>query len=206
MKIKQSLIAATLGVVLGGSVHAASMTVDEAEALLERRGFSNISELDYANGYWLGRATNEMGEVVDVTVDPLEQKITTTGDGQRTTTTVTTKTTTRAVPAPATVVKEVPVIVEREVERPVVVERVVERPIVRQPIVVQEKILVPLGERIDKEDVVAVLHGAGYHDVHDIDWLSNRGVWKAEARDPRGDDREIHVDPYDGSIVHVEND
>ena len=222
MKMKKSLIAVALGALLSGSVFAASMTAGEAAELLSRRGFSNISVLEYDNGFWLGTATNDLGEVVEVTVDPVEQKITTSNNGKQRTTTVTTTTTTRAVPAPATVVQEVPVVVEKEVpvvvekevpvvvekvvDRPVVVERVIEQPAVRQPIVVREQVLVPLGGKIDKETVVAVLHGAGYHDVHDIDWLNNRGVWKAEARDPSGDDREIHVDPYDGSIVHVEND
>jgi hypothetical protein len=214
MKMKKSLIAAALGVMLSGSVFAASMTADEAADLLSRRGFSNVSVLEYDNGFWLGTATNDLGEVVEVTVDPIEQKITTSTNGEKRTTTVTTKTTTRAVPAPRTVVQEVPVVVEKEVpvyvdrvvDRPVVVERVIEQPAVRQPIVVREQVLVPMGGKIDKETVVAVLHGAGYHDVHDIDWLNNRGVWKAEARDPSGDDREIHVDPYDGRIVHVEDD
>jgi hypothetical protein len=216
MKIRQTLIAAALGAVLSGGVFAGSMTASEATDLLARRGYDNISVLEYENGYWIGNATNPVGEVVAVSVDPVEQKITTSSNGRVSTTTVTTKTTTRAVPAPQTVVvekevpvvveKEVPVVVERTVDRPVVVERVIERPVVRQPILVREQVIVPLGERIDKTDVAAVLHGAGYHNVHDIDWLSNRGVWKAEARDPSGDDREIHVDPYDGRIVHVEDD
>ena len=98
-------------------------------------------------------------------------------------------------------------VVKEVVEQPVVVEtRVIEQPVVRVPVVVKEQVLVPLGGKIDKSTVEAVLLGAGYHDVHDIDWLSHRGVWKAEARDPQGDDREIHVDPYDASIVHVEED
>lgn len=216
MKIRTTLIAAALGAVLGGSAYAASLTAAEATDLLERRGYENISVLEYVDGHWIGTAMNDQGMIVDVTVDPVDQRITTSHDGRKTSTTVTTTTTTRAVPAPQTVVvekevpvvveKEVPVVVEKTVERPVVVERVIEQPVVRSPIIVQEKVLVPLGEKIDKTDVAAVLHGAGYHDVHDIDWLSNRGVWKAEARDPSGDDREVHVDPYDGRIVHVEDD
>lgn len=101
---------------------------------------------------------------------------------------------------------EKPVVVEKVVEEPVVVQRVIEQPVVKVPVVVQEKILVPVGGKITKEDVHAVLAGAGYHDIHDIDWLSHQGVWKAEARDPTGDDREIHVDPIDARIVHVEED
>jgi hypothetical protein len=98
-----------------------------------------------------------------------------------------------------------PVVVEK-VEEPVVVQRVIEQPVVKVPVVVQEKILVPVGGKISKEDVRAVLVGAGYYDIHDIDWLEHRGVWKAEARLPGGEDFEIHVDPVDASIVHVEDD
>jgi hypothetical protein len=103
-------------------------------------------------------------------------------------------------------VEKQPVVVEKVVEQPVVVERVIEQPVVKVPVVVQEKILVPVGGKITKEDVHAVLAGAGYHDIHDIDWLDHRGVWKAEARDPTGEDREVHVDPIDARIVHVEDD
>ena len=113
-------------------------------------------------------------------------------------TTVTTKTTTTTT--------KTPVVVERVVEEPVVVERVIEQPVVRVPIVVQEKVLVPVGGKISKADVEAVLLGAGYHNIHDIDWLDHRGVWKAEARDPSGEDFEIHVDPIDARITHVEDD
>jgi len=116
-----------------------------------------------------------------------------------------TTTTTTDVPVVERVVEK-PVVVEKVVEQPVVVERVVEQPVVRVPVVVQEKVLVPVGGKISKADVEAVLHGNGYTDVHDIDWLSHRGVWKAEARYQGGDDVEIHVDPIDASIVHVEDD
>lgn len=113
-------------------------------------------------------------------------------------TTVVTKTTTTTT--------KTPVIVERVHEEPVVVERVIEQPVVRVPVVVREQVLVPVGGKISKADVEAVLLANGYHNVHDIDWLSHRGVWKAEARDDSGDDFEIHVDPIDARITHVEDD
>ncbi len=100
------------------------------------------------------------------------------------------------------VTKETPVVMEKTTQKTVIVEQ----PVVRVPIMVKEEILVPVGGKISKDVVHAVLAGSGYHDIHDIDWLSTRGVWKAEARDPTGDDREVHVDPYDGSILHVEED
>jgi hypothetical protein len=196
MKLRTCLLAASLAAAFSSSVFADSMSADEAEDLLMRRGFTQVSDLEYAGGLWTGTARNERGEIVDISIDPLDQKVT----SHRTTTT-TTVTTTPA-PPPRTIVREVPVVVEK----PVVVERVVEQPVVRTPIMVRERVLVPVGGRISRDDVRAVLSASGYHDIHDIDWLGNRGVWKAEARDPTGDDREIHLDPYDGSIVHVEDD
>lgn len=196
MKIKRCLLAAALATAFSSSVLASSMSVDEAEDLLLRRGYSEISDLEFGGGLWTGTARDERGQIVDITIDPLDEKVT-----SRRTTTTTTVTTSPA-PPPRTIVKEVPVFVEK----PVVVERVIEQPVVRRPIVVQERVLVPLGGRISKETVHAVLAGSGYYDIHDIDWLDHRGVWKAEARDASGDDREIHLDPYDGSIVHVEDD
>jgi hypothetical protein len=195
MNIKQCLLAAALATVFSSSAFATSLSADDAEDLLMRRGFTQVSDLEYAGGLWTGTARNERGEIVDITIDPIDQKI-----SSRRTTTTTTVTT---IPAPPrTIVREVPVVVEK----PVVVERVIEQPVVRTPIVVRERVLVPAGGRISKETVHAVLAGSGYYDIHDIDWLDNRGVWKAEARDASGDDREIHLDPYDGSIVHVEDD
>lgn len=190
MKIRHSLIAAALAATLSGGAAAASLTSIEATQLLEARGYSTISMLELADGQWVGTAVDAGGQSVVVSVDAADSEITTTLPGAATTTTVTTTTSERPGSTPQTVI----------------VEKTIEQPIVREAIVVQEKILVPVGEKIDKTDVAAVLHGAGYHDVHDIDWLSTRGVWKAEARDPAGDDREVHVSPYDGAIVHVEND
>jgi hypothetical protein len=190
MKLRTTLIATALSVAVSGSVWAASLTAAEAAGLLERRGFVDISLLELNNGQWVGTAVDDRGQLVAVSVNAADSEITSTLRGSQSLTTVTTTTSERPSSTPKTVV----------------VERVIEPPVVRQEIVVQQKVLVPLGEKIDKADVAAVLHGAGYHGVHDIDWLSTRGVWKAEARDPAGDDREVHVSPYDGAIVHVEND
>jgi hypothetical protein len=104
------------------------------------------------------------------------------------------------------------VVVTKGEPTPVVVKEVgqetivIEQPVTKVPILVREQILVPVGGKISKNDVRLVLEGAGYTDIHDIDWLDHRGVWKAEARDATGDDREIHVDPIDARIVHVEDD
>ena len=181
MNIRNCLLAAGFAAVLGGSVSAATMSAIDAEALLVRRGYTDISTMRYEGGLWLGTAVDASGMLVDVRVDPVAERITTARTTITTTTTV-----------PAT-----PVVIET---------RVIEQPIVRIPIIVQERVLVPAGGKIGKDTVQAVLSASGYHSIHDIDWLETRGVWKAEARDAAGDDREIHVDPYDARITHVEDD
>lgn len=57
---------------------------------------------------------------------------------------------------------------------------------------------------LSEEDVKARLAAAGYSKIHDVDF--DDGVWKAEAERADGNDVEIHLDPKDGRIVHVEND
>lgn len=57
---------------------------------------------------------------------------------------------------------------------------------------------------LSEDDVKAKLSTAGYSKVHDVDF--DDGVWKAEAERADGNDVEIHLDPKDGHILHVEND
>lgn len=57
---------------------------------------------------------------------------------------------------------------------------------------------------LSEEDVKAKLSAAGYSKVHDVDF--DDGVWKAEAERQDGNDVEIHLDPKDGRVLHVEND
>jgi|GEM_PF-6643255 len=54
--------------------------------------------------------------------------------------------------------------------------------------------------------VAQIVMDAGYHNVHDIDYLDGKGVWKAEADDASGEDYELHVSPITHKIVHVEDD
>ncbi len=184
MKIRQSLMAIALGLVLGGGVSAATMSAMDAEDVLASTGYTNISVLEFHDGMWLGTATNAEGAVVDVSVNPLDRVIT-----RRTT--VVTRTDSPPV---------------HFVEAPVAVDEVIVIPQARAPIMVEKRVLVPVGGRLNRNDVALVLAANGYHDVHDIEWLSSRNRWKAEARDASGDDREIHVDPIDGRILHEEND
>lgn len=57
---------------------------------------------------------------------------------------------------------------------------------------------------LSEDDVKAKLSAGGYSKVHDVDF--DDGVWKAEAERADGNDVEIHLDPKDGHILHVEND
>lgn len=57
---------------------------------------------------------------------------------------------------------------------------------------------------LSEEDVKAKLAAAGYSKIHDVDF--DDGVWKAEADRADGNDVEIHLDPKDGRVIHVEND
>lgn len=57
---------------------------------------------------------------------------------------------------------------------------------------------------LSEDDIKATLAAAGYTSVHDVDF--DDGVWKAEADNAMGNDVEIHLDPTDGRVLHVEND
>lgn len=61
-------------------------------------------------------------------------------------------------------------------------------------------------EPITESSVATIVMNAGFHNVHDIDYLDGRGVWKAEADDITGEDFELHVNPETGMIVHIEDD
>jgi hypothetical protein len=63
----------------------------------------------------------------------------------------------------------------------------------------------PLTGPLNETSVTTVVSNAGFHNVHDIDYLDGKGVWKAEADDITGEDFEIHVDS-NGRIVHIEGD
>lgn len=65
---------------------------------------------------------------------------------------------------------------------------------------------VPAPKPVTEAEVEAIVINAGFHNVHDIDMLNTKGVWKAEADDSAGADYELHVDAMSGSIVHIEDD
>jgi hypothetical protein len=59
---------------------------------------------------------------------------------------------------------------------------------------------------VSESTVPMIVMNAGFHNVHDIDYLAGKNVWKAEADDITGEDYEIHVDERTGRIVHIEDD
>jgi uncharacterized membrane protein YkoI len=64
----------------------------------------------------------------------------------------------------------------------------------------------PAPAEVTSESVNTTVMNAGFTNVHDIDFLEDEGVWKAEADDSRGEDYELHVDASSGEIVHIEDD
>jgi hypothetical protein len=66
--------------------------------------------------------------------------------------------------------------------------------------------VVELENPLTESSVTTIVMEAGFHNVHDIDYLDGKGVWKAEADDISGEDYELHVSADTGSIVHIEDD
>ena len=183
MNARHSLLAAALTLALGGAAAAEPLSAVEATALLERNGFTEV-QLEYRDGGWAGTAINADGDVADVRVDPVSREVQWSAEQTRTTVT----TTTTSEEPVATVVTE-----------PVVVEETV--PVVRKPIVVAQRVLVPVGGRLNRNDIREVLAASGYHAVRDIGYRD--GAWVAHAKDPSDFDMELRIDPVDGEIVRV---
>ena len=67
-------------------------------------------------------------------------------------------------------------------------------------------VVIDADNALTESSVATIVMDAGFHNVHDIDYLDGKGVWKAEADDITGEDYELHVSPTSGRIVHVEDD
>ncbi|HVF33748.1 MAG TPA: PepSY domain-containing protein [Candidatus Saccharimonadia bacterium] len=194
-------IAAALGLAVAGACGASEVrTESSVRALLFDQGYSNVTNLGLRGGAWLAEARDSEGRPVTIKVDPGTARVFATSRKVtivRTPAPVHTREVVREVPVERTVVREVPV------ERTVVREVPVERTVVREVPVERRVAVVPRGP-LTAEGARAVLHDAGYHNVHDLSMRN--GKWVAEARDATGDDREIHLDAMTGAIVHVEDD
>lgn len=57
---------------------------------------------------------------------------------------------------------------------------------------------------LTKADVQAKLAGAGYFDIHDVEFRN--GVWEAEAEDQGGKDFELRIDAATGDIISKRKD
>lgn len=53
--------------------------------------------------------------------------------------------------------------------------------------------------RLGKEDVKAALSSQGYTDVDDVDF--DDGMWHANAKDPKGKEVKLKVDPDTGKVI-----
>ena len=53
--------------------------------------------------------------------------------------------------------------------------------------------------RLNKDEIKAKLTAEGYQNIDDVSF--DDGLWKADAKTPRGKDVDLLVDPDDGSVV-----
>jgi hypothetical protein len=58
--------------------------------------------------------------------------------------------------------------------------------------------------RLNEDEVKAKLTAAGYQNIDDVKF--DKGLWKADARNPQGKDVDLLVDPNDGSVVSEQQD
>jgi hypothetical protein len=82
----------------------------------------------------------------------------------------------------------------------------VTKTLITQPTASTTTVVVDPANPMTESSVATIVMNSGFHNVHDIDYLDGKGVWKAEADDITGEDYELHVNPTSGRIVHVEDD
>ena len=58
--------------------------------------------------------------------------------------------------------------------------------------------------RLNENEVKARLTTQGYQNIGHVKF--DKGLWKADARNPQGKDVDLLVDPNDGSVVSVQQD
>jgi len=196
MKQPLSLLAA--GLLAAGAAQAGPATEAEVRAYLASEGFEVVGDVDFEanSGVWEADIRTRRGDRIEVHVDPVTGRIVF-GDEDP------------ALRGP--VVRSSPpgavVITDPDPETVIITER---RP---ATVVVQEQpetVVLPVRGRtppppaFGADDVRVILSEAGFHDIHDIAF--DDGRWTAEARDATGEDYEVHIDPIDGRIVHLEDD
>lgn len=57
---------------------------------------------------------------------------------------------------------------------------------------------------LNKDEVTAKLAAAGYQNVKDVEF--DRGLWSADAKNAKGDDIDLLVDPNNGSVIAKSRD
>ncbi|MGH8145145.1 MAG: PepSY domain-containing protein [Rhodanobacteraceae bacterium] len=58
--------------------------------------------------------------------------------------------------------------------------------------------------KLNENEIKAKLTAQGYQNVHDVEF--DDGLWKADAKSPRGEKVDLLVDPDNGSVVASEPD
>lgn len=191
------LFAAAALLASAGAVHAGPGSEAEVRAYLESEGFEVLGDVDFEadSGVWEADIRGEGGDRIEVHVDPVTGRIVFGDEDPRLRGPV-------VATQPDTVIIRDPapdaVIVTDPTPDTVVVQEAPDAVLVPVPTPT------PAPPAFGANDVHAILADAGFHDIHDVEY--DDGRWKAEARDATGEDYEVHIDPIDGRIVHLEDD
>lgn len=192
------LIAAAALLATAGTAHAGPGSAAEVRAYLESEGFEVLGDVDFEvdSGVWEADVLAKGGERIEVHLDPVTGRIVFGDEDPR-----------LRGPVVAADPRDTVIIHDRRPDAVIVTDPTPDTVVVQQP---SDTVLVPVPTPVPPppafgaEDVRVILSDAGFHDIHDIEF--DDGRWKAEARDATGEDYEVHIDPIDGRIVHLEDD
>lgn len=182
------LFAAAALLASAGAAQAGPASEAEVRAYLESEGFEVLGDVDFEveSGVWEADVLAEGGDRIEVHVDPVTGRIVFGDEDPR---------------------LRGPVVVSDRPETVIIRDPAPDTVVVRDhpdTVLVPVPTPVPPPPAFGANDVHAILADAGFHDIHDIEF--DDGRWKAEARDATGEDYELHIDPVDGRIVHLEDD
>lgn len=175
MKLKQLVVAISLGLALTGLAVAETVVLSEPEVrtIVVNEGYGDPILVERDGDLWRAKSISKAGDGEVTLFVNSEGQVLGAADVARTRITETTTTTTTTSAVPATAPTPTPA---------------------------------PAPAPVTEATVTTIVMNAGFHNVHDIDFLDDKGVWKAEADDITGEDFELHVDANSGRVVHVEDD
>ena len=64
----------------------------------------------------------------------------------------------------------------------------------------------PAAGKLTAAQITQRLQMAGYTNIHDLEYDRDDGYWEADARNPRGQKVELHIDPNTGKIIREKRD